>query len=240
MKILIIGAMEAEIALLKTFFAPLEKNQLKDLQLFQARHSQHELYFAEIGIGKVNAAYATAKILHFLAPDLVMNVGTSGNLSAQLKLGDVVVATSSTYWDVDVSAFNYAIGQVPKMPATYPMHTKWVALAKTTKLMADIQIASGPIVSGDSFIAEAETKQRIQMLFPYALAVDMESTAIAQVCHLENTPLCIIRSITDSSSDGAALSHEAFLKISSENAGRVVNTLLASELESFLPFKSIQ
>ena len=43
-----------------------------------------------------------------------------------------------------------------------------------------------------------EDVKRIKGIFPEALAVDMESGAIAQVCHVSNVPFLALRVISDS------------------------------------------
>ena len=56
----------------------------------------------------------------------------------------------------------------------------------------------GLICSGDQFIDKMEDVKRIKGIFPEALAVDMESGAIAQVCHLCQVPFLALRVISDS------------------------------------------
>ena len=47
----------------------------------------------------------------------------------------------------------------------------------------------GLICSGDSFINSEEKIAQIKVDFPNVTAVEMEATAIAQVCHAFNVPL---------------------------------------------------
>jgi adenosylhomocysteine nucleosidase len=55
----------------------------------------------------------------------------------------------------------------------------------------------GLICSGDKFISTAEEVDEIKHHFQDALAVDMESATIAQVCTLRNVPFNILRVISD-------------------------------------------
>ena len=59
-------------------------------------------------------------------------------------------------------------------------------------------IHKGLICSGDQFIDKMADVVRIKGNFPDALAVDMESGAIAQVCHLSQVPFLALRVISDS------------------------------------------
>ena len=56
----------------------------------------------------------------------------------------------------------------------------------------------GLICSGDWFVDKKEDVNRIKGSFADALAVDMESGAIAQVCHLCKVPFLALRVISDS------------------------------------------
>ena len=55
----------------------------------------------------------------------------------------------------------------------------------------------GLICSGDIFVSKAEEVAAIKRHFPQALAVDMESGAVAQVCSMHSIPFGIIRVVSD-------------------------------------------
>ena len=59
-------------------------------------------------------------------------------------------------------------------------------------------IKKGLIVSGDQFIDNEEVLNGIKNHFPDAMAVDMESGAIAQVTHIYNVPFVSMRVVSDS------------------------------------------
>ena len=59
----------------------------------------------------------------------------------------------------------------------------------------------GLLASGDIFVSKAEDVERIKALYPDAVACDMESAAIAQVCHLKNVPFVCVRVISDTPGD---------------------------------------
>ena len=67
----------------------------------------------------------------------------------------------------------------------------------------------GLIATGDQFITSREEQQHIKEAYPEALAVDMESAAIAQVCHLYGTPFISFRIISDT--PGAEAHFEQYL-----------------------------
>lgn len=189
-------------------------------------NNQH-IVLVESGIGKVNAAMITTILLHRYSASLVINTGVAGSLSDSVNITDIVVSTRVLHHDVDAVNFNYELGQVPGMPLFYecPNHL----ITQTIKIIdenLDVAAASGLIVSGDSFIGDAVSKSKITTHFSSALAVDMESAPIAQVCHQFNVPFIIIRSISDNANDHAEMKYDEFLEIACVNSSNVVKLLL--------------
>jgi adenosylhomocysteine nucleosidase len=80
-------------------------------------------------------------------------------------------------------------------PAELPVDKRIVEIAKQTVTGENVKY--GLICSGDKFITTEAEISEIKSHFPSALAVDMESASIAQVCHMRNTPVNIIRVISD-------------------------------------------
>ena len=58
-------------------------------------------------------------------------------------------------------------------------------------------VKKGLIASGDQFVDNAGELARIKTLYHDVLAVDMESAAIAQVCHIKGVPFTSIRVVSD-------------------------------------------
>jgi adenosylhomocysteine nucleosidase len=58
-------------------------------------------------------------------------------------------------------------------------------------------VKHGLIASGDIFVSRREDIDRIKALYPDVMAVDMESAAIAHVCHLKSVPFVCIRVVSD-------------------------------------------
>ena len=59
------------------------------------------------------------------------------------------------------------------------------------------------------------------------MAVEMEATAIAQVCHAFNVPFVVVRAISDAGDGNASMSFEEFLPIAAEKSSRLVLEMLA-------------
>lgn len=147
------------------------------------------LVVIQSGIGKVSAALKTLEIIKGFSPDLIINSGVAGGLDSSLKLGDSVCASKVCYHDVWCGSPN-SWGQIQGLPLYYETNQNACRFLPQSVLQ-------GLIVSGDQFITTAEALAEIKNKFPQALAVDMESAAIAQTCHLYNTPFISLRLISD-------------------------------------------
>ncbi len=147
------------------------------------------------GIGAVNAAHAaTIAITRYGAGIPIISAGTAGGLSADCRIGDVIISTDVINLDADVRAFGYALGQVPRMPETYVSDE---ALAE--KLFAGDHgqpVARGRIGSGEKF-AVTDVALTLRKDFPEVVAVDMESVAISQIAYKYGSPFVAVRAISD-------------------------------------------
>ena len=60
----------------------------------------------------------------------------------------------------------------------------------------DLRVLTGTVLSGDAFI-DASRVERIRAAFPTAVAIDMESAALAHTSHLYGVPFLSVRGISD-------------------------------------------
>lgn len=227
MKIVIIGAMEQEIALLKAQINDCKSTDLAHLKVYSGLINQHHIYLVQCGIGKVASAAATALLIQAYSPDAVINTGSAGGFDTQLDIGDVVIATQLLHHDVDVTHFGYKLGQVPQMPEYYDSDTALVNIAE--KAIADVSgitAKKGLICSGDSFIGSDDAAKLIKTNFSNMAAVEMEGAAIAQVCHLMETPFVVIRSLSDIAGKTSTMSFEAYLEVAAKNSAQFVINML--------------
>ncbi|MDE5924104.1 MAG: 5'-methylthioadenosine/S-adenosylhomocysteine nucleosidase, partial [Muribaculaceae bacterium] len=72
--------------------------------------------------------------------------------------------------------------------------------------LGDEGVGYGVIATGDVFVSSAEEVAMIRSVFPDALAVDMESAAIAQTCALTGVPYSILRVVSDTPGEGENVS----------------------------------
>ena len=224
--IALIGAMPPEISLLQESLQNLRSEHMADFDIYCGEYAGKNVVLALSGIGKVNAALSTALVLQH-HPDFVINTGSAGGLGSGLKVGDVVIGTQTAHHDVDVTAFGYAIGHVPRMPARFESDPALCAAAeKAAAAFEHAAVHRGLIVSGDQFVHSSESVAEVRRHFPDAQAVEMEAAAIAQSCHRFGVPCVVARAISDLADEEADTSFETFLKTASVHSAKMVLQLI--------------
>jgi len=230
----IIGAMEKEVSLL---FDALEEPVTVKSGMFEFHtgfYNGEKIALLQCGIGKVNAAVGCSAMLQVFQPKLVINTGSAGGIAPGLKFGDVVISTGLLYHDVDVTAFNYALGQVPGHPKVFPVGEDLVAMAEKAvgelkeeeALPADMNHCRGIIGSGDMFMHRMEDIDRIRGAFPEVVAVEMEGAAIAHCCHLFSVPSLTIRALSDIAGKESPIAFKEFLPIASAHSAEIVRRII--------------
>ena len=195
MRIAIIVAMDKEFIRIKELLEQVEETAIGGRSYTSGRLGDNELVLHQCGIGKVNAAIGVTELIRLFNPDLVVSTGCAGGASDMLEVTDVVVSSQLAYHDVycGCALGETVYGQVQGMPARYTTPREIVEKA----LACGERIHEGLIVTGDWFVDDREKMRSIIRLFPEAMAVDMESAAIAQTCHVFGIPFVSFRVISD-------------------------------------------
>lgn len=218
MKIAIIAAMSKELTLLLPMIDTRATVTANGITFHTGRIGRHEIIAAECGIGKVNAAIGALTLIDCFHPDLVINSGVAGGTGSASIL-DVVVADRIAYHDVWCG------------PGTQPGHAAGCPPCFTCPLPDDIftglGVKRGLVASGDIFVSRPEEVSRILSVWPDAIAVDMESAAIAHVCHVKNVPFVCIRVISDTPGSSDNISqYENFWSDAPEHTFAVLTAIL--------------
>ena len=179
----------------------IEYRQMRDaLGGDTGRLGNNDIVLWQCGIGKVNAAVGTMRLVQQHNPDAIISTGLAGGIDPLMQIMDVLAATQSIYHDVDCgTGLGCERGQVQGLPVRFDADEKLLdhALA-TAKLCApQTTLRTGLICTGDQFITDRERQNEIKRHFPDGLACDMESAAIAQTCHLLGVPFLSLRVISD-------------------------------------------
>ena len=188
MKIGIIAAMSKELDLLLAMMENTGKVVLNDITFHTGRIAGREIIAMQSGIGKVNAAVAAVTLIDSFHPSLVINSGVAGG-TGSVGIGRCVIPSRISYHDVWCGPGTQR-GQADGCPLYFEC-----PLSPETVREAGAE--TGLLVSGDIFVMHADEVARILEIHPDAVAVDMESAAIAQVCYIKNVPFVVVRVISD-------------------------------------------
>lgn len=194
MKIGVIVAMNKEFKRIAALLDKQEEVRLNGRNFVKGDIGDREFILLECGIGKVNAAIGATELINGFAPDVVVSTGVAGGASTTLNVQDVVVSTASCYHDV-YCGDNAEYGQIIGLPSRFATDSRLVDIA--TGLEGTVRIVPGLIVTGDWFVDSREKMQAIVDKFPEAMAVDMETAAIAHACFLRGTAFVSFRIISD-------------------------------------------
>lgn len=182
-------------------------------------------------VGKVAAATAAVGLIHEYAVGAILNVGVAGGAATSVKVGDIVVGETMLQHDLDarpifpryevpltgVSRFSadaaisenlsqavldFLTEDLPALPAEI----------RDQFALASPRLHQGLIISGDQFVNGHDAVAALRHDLPDALAIEMESGAIGQVCHDYGIPCAVLRIISDSADDNAHVDFPAFLR----------------------------
>ena len=219
MKIAIIAAMSKELALLLPLIDSPSTITANGMTFHKGRIGNHEIIATECGIGKVNAAVGALTLIECFHPDMVINTGVAGGTGAGASILDVVVADSVAYHDVWCGP-----GTVPGQAASCPAKFD---CPLPDSVFDGMDVKRGLVASGDIFVSKPEEVTKILSVWPEAMAVDMESAAIAQVCYLKSVPFVCIRVISDTPGSADNISqYENFWSDAPAHTFATLNSLL--------------
>lgn len=225
MKIGIIVAMESELQMLLPLVEDIKETTVNGYLIRRGRMGDNEVAIMQTGIGKVNAAVGAISLIDSFGPDLVVNTGIAGGTGQGADILDVVIADRIGYHDVYCGPGN-ARGQVQGLPELFPcLGDKLVNLGAVSGNPA---VKRGLIASGDLFVSTPEELKAVLAVQPEAIAVDMESGAIAQVCCLRNVPFLAIRVVSDTPGvENHHAQYSEFFTIAPRSTFEVVRALLS-------------
>ena len=224
MKIGIIAAMASEREQLARLVKGMRTEQHGLFEYTVGRLGGNTLYIMECGIGKVNAAVGASELMAHMQPDVVVSTGVAGGIDEKAGVMEVVAASEVVYHDVWCGNGN-EVGQIQDMPARFVCDGRLLSVA--VSLDASVPVHAGLICTGDKFITERAELDAIKAEFPEGLVVDMESAAIAQVCHLYRVPFISFRIISDTpGADAHWQQYENFWETMADRSFGVVRTFL--------------
>ena len=241
----ILGAMDLEIEILRKSLTQSETVTIEKRTFYRGKLGGREVVIAPSGIGKVNAAVTTTLLLEHFKPAEVLFTGIAGGINPEMQTGDVLIATQSAqhdYGDLTDAGMkhegirNPATGK--RAPLFLPADARLLKLAEETAAQIKLQpiqmaqgehtpkIVKGTVVTGDVFVATSQKKAELRKNLQ-ADAVEMEGAAVAQVCHQQEVPCLVIRSLSDLADANAPKDAEKFGRTAAENSAKFVSEIVA-------------
>lgn len=214
----IIGAMAAEVELLTSAVTNPKTKTVSGIEFVSGKLQGKDVVIARCGIGKVFAAICAQTMILEYKPDVIINTGVAGALSASLTVGDIVISSDAVQYDMDTSALGDPKGLISGINVIH-----FLADKKAVSVMqssTDCKTFVGTVASGDKFVSDMDEKRKIADEFG-ATVCEMEGGAIAQVCYVNKTPFVIVRAVSDSLSGGVA-DYGEFVKTAAKNSADAV------------------
>lgn len=214
----IIGAMKIEVeTLCKTFGAKETENDI-----YVAQNGDDTVIICQCGIGKVNAASLTQRLIDKYEPNRIINTGTAGGLAEGMNIGDIIIAEKAAYHD-----FKPVSIVVDMVGDKYIRSDKNMAdTAVTACVENNIPYRVGTVVTGDCFVSTEKQRDDIFAEYPDALCTEMEGAAIAHVCFNNKVPFVIIRAISDFAADEKIF--DQFAAVAAEKAA-IISEYIAKQ-----------
>ena len=187
-----------------------------------------ECVLVKSGVGKVNAARTTQVMLDRFNIQYVINLGAGASLNNNLNVGDILIGKQIVQHDFDITAFGHSKGYITGIGDRISCNQELIH--EFDQMIQSIpernyQIKMGIIATGDIFIQEVWMKDKIRIKFN-ADVIDMECSAIAQVCYLDSIPFMAIRSISDTPDGKNARMFDENLKLASKRCANILKEFL--------------
>ncbi len=220
-KLAIMGAMPEEIEPLLKRLGEYKTTQYAKNTYYEATYSGIDLVIAYSKIGKVfSTLTATTMIEKFGATKLLFS-GVAGAVNPELKVGDLIAASSLSQHDLDITAFGHPYGYVPEGQQFVPTDKDLLLLAHEVAREMELPLKEGIIATGDQFVCTVERKDWIAETFD-ADALEMEGGSVAVVCDALDIPFFILRAISDAADMDASFSFDEFMVSSAQQSAQFV------------------
>ena len=230
MKIGIIGAMEVEVATLKSQMNIKNVVTKASMEFNEGTIGNTEVVIVRSGVAKVNAGICVQILVDMFNVTHVINTGVAGSLDARINIGDIVLSTDACYHDVDATVFGYKKGEVPQLGIhAFPADASLREAAKAAikKAAPDLGVFEGRVCSGDQFVSSPDVKKAI-IDEQGGMCTEMEGAAIAQGCYLNKIPFVIIRAISDKADGSDIVDYPVFEEKAAHDCAALVKEMISS------------
>jgi len=183
--ICILGAVKEEIAGIKGRMTIESKRRFGKADVWRGIWEGRRITLVRTGIGKKRAAEALLQVLNNFPISTVISIGYAGGTHADLKTGDLLIADKILAASKD--------GNPPvEIPITSTLAEKLANLQKSDKFA----LFTGCLLTVGEVVHRPEDKKALGVKYG-AMALDMETSVLAQIAAAKEVPFLSIRAISD-------------------------------------------
>lgn len=198
--------------------------------------------------GKVAAASTATTLIDVFHVNQILFTGIAGGIHSDLKVGDIVIASSCVFHDMDTRPLNdrYVVplinkkyfdlqienGIVENLQQMFSSSNIANIIGQEWTEYFDLQsvmVVNRAIASGDQFVNSNEIRNDIKENLSDVACVEMEGAAVAQICFEHKIPCTIVRTISDSADAAAAIDFEPFARYVASNYSIAIVSVLLSD-----------
>lgn len=225
-KIGIIAALEVEMTLIRDQMQNRKTERIAGTEYYFGTIGEYEVAVTQCGMGKVSAALGAQAMIMKFQPDCIINTGCAGALAKGLKIGEMVLSSSTVEWDIDLLAIGLPRGFVSAVNGVEMKADERIADWIQSYIPSDVPVARGLVVSGDQFVSTPEQRKIILDAFPGAQCAEMEGAAIGHVCSQNDVPFCVVRCMSDTADGDSTVNFAVFAKEAGQKSAAIILKML--------------
>lgn len=233
----LMGALDEEINLLKENMEIKVIDTLANRFFYKGTLEKRDVVITKSGIGKVNTAMTAQILIDKYDIKVLIFTGVAGGINPALKIGDIVISSQVAQHDfgeiTPEGFFPFSIHFFKADSCLIRVAQKAAQECQLLPIPTEVthtptrkpQIVTGALVTGDQFIASEAKRNWLEKTFN-ADAVEMEGSAVAQVCEANKVPFVIIRCLSDIANENASIEFEKFCPYAARNSVVIVKQML--------------
>lgn len=193
------------------------------LRFYEGQIGTTEVAAVYSGVCKVNAAIAAQLLIDIFQVSAIINAGTAGGIEESVKLLDTVISERAVYHDV---ARDILTEFHPWLESNcFRADPGLVSIARDYSQTCKYPMLFGTIATGEQFIQD-ENREKINRKFS-PLCVDMETAAVAHVCHVNAVAFLGVRTITDTAAHSGIEAFDENCRAASRISAEIASAIIA-------------
>ena len=206
--IVVVAALSQEFSVLRNYLQNESVSEEDGIRCYTGDLAGKSVVLVVSGVGIQNAARSTRFAIRSYSPRMVISIGYAGGLAPEAGPGTIILPTLVRASDASAQSQDEAREMAPD--------AEMLKLARSAASEARLNPLSGTILTVPAVVATRAAKKALYASTG-AVAVDMESTAVAAVCREAGVRVVFMRCVTDGADDEIPINKE----ISAAFRGRI-------------------